>query len=203
MSSGKTSQFQVGITFAELDKLLSLFERLADGVSKAASLPENERRQMRQSISETAEMIDSILTMVKQRISVLIVEIRRGDLNIRQHLIELDNPYEWEKHYREFHLCEPLRNAASELRENFVSRLKQFFVVKDRRALKKGIDEFIQSERMAGEFVSKILKQLTKLADKVDKKPEYVQNELEKARDSIQQYRDAFIDIERRMRSSM
>ena len=202
MSNEKTSQFQVSFTFAELDKLLSLFERLVEGVGKAASLPENERREMRQSISETAEMIDSILTMVKQRISILIIEIRRGDKSVKQHLIELDNPCEWENHYREFQMCEPLRNAASELRDNFISRIKQFFVVKDRRTLKKGIEEFIRNERMAGEFVSKLLKKLTKLADKVDKKSEYVQNELEKARDSIQQYRDAFIDIEKRMRVS-
>ena len=148
-------------------------------------------------------MIDSILTMVKQRISILIVEIRRGDANVKQHLIDLDNPHEWEGHYREFQMCEPLLIAASELRDNFISRLKQFFVVKDRRALKKGIDEFIQNERMAGEFVSKLLKKLTRLADKVEEKPQHVQKELEKARDSIQQYRDAFIDIERRMRVSM
>jgi hypothetical protein len=89
------------------------------------------------------------------------------------------------------------------LRENFVSRLKQFFVVKDRTSLKNGIDEFIQNESMAGEFVSKLLKKLTRLADKVEKNPHHVQKELEKARDSIQQYRDAFIDIERRMRTSI
>jgi hypothetical protein len=99
MSDGKISQVQVGLTFTELDKLLSLFEKLIDGVSKAAGLPEDERRKIHQSISETAEMIDSILTMVKQRISFLIVEIRRDDANVKQHLIDLDNPYEWEGHY--------------------------------------------------------------------------------------------------------
>ena len=35
MSDGKTSQLQVGFTFAELDKLLSLFEKLR-GTNKNA-----------------------------------------------------------------------------------------------------------------------------------------------------------------------
>jgi hypothetical protein len=152
MSDGKISQVQVGLTFTELDKLLSLFEKLIDGVSKAAGLPEDERRKIHQSISETAEMIDSILTMVKQRISFLIVEIRRDDANVKQHLIDLDNPYEWVGHYREFQMCEPLLIAASELRENFISRLKQFFVVKDRTSLKKGIDEFIKNDSPPDRF---------------------------------------------------
>jgi len=202
MSNQNTQKFQVSI--AELDRLLNLFEKLIDGVSKATRLTKDQRHQMRQSIGDTCEMVDLLLTAVKQHISHIIREMRAGNLQqVKNEIIELNNMDKWEHQYRAFQLCESLRTAGSEIRDGILGRFVSFFSFRDPDELRGTIESFLETERVAGEFIARLLYDLAQLHDEVDERPDFVLTKLEEARTVIQQYRDRFIELEKRMRAAI
>jgi uncharacterized protein YlxP (DUF503 family) len=201
MSTENAKQFQ--ISFSELDKILGLLTQLAEGVDKAAKLAVDKRAKMRQAIIKTCEMLDTVLTTVKQRISIIISEVDGKDPNVRKHIENLSSYEEWEKHYREFQMCEPLRQAAEELNRGVFQKLIGKFVFKDTSGIQNDIIEFMGNEHEAGLFVEKLLLNLSRLKNKVEADPNLVIKRLEKARGDIQVYRDLFIDLEKRVRAKL
>lgn len=201
MPNGNSKTFEISVS--ELNKLLDLLQKLMDGIGKAATLSKQQRTEMRQSLGDTCEMIDSILTTVKQRISDLSKELRGDDPQAKTHISELADSGDWEHKYREFQLCLPLRTAASEIRDSILGKLIQFFSFKDSDDLRNTIEMFLASEAAAGDFVAKLLHNLSLLGNEADTRKEFVMAELEKARHSIQEYRDKFITLEKQIRATI
>jgi hypothetical protein len=197
----KQQAFQ--ISFAEIDKVLSLFEKLADGINKVSNLPKEKRENLRKALSETAEMVVTILTTIKQTISIIIIGIRSNDPNIKTKIIELEHHSEWESVYRKFHLCEALKNASTELKSGFFSKVTNYFSFSNPEELERTIEQFMDNEFVVGIFVSKVLKNLAKLDKEADKNPAFVLGYFENARDDIEKYRDKFIEIEKNIRASI
>ena len=69
--------------------------------------------------------------------------------------------------------------------------------------MERTVNDFIHGERMAGEFVSDLLRDLAELETEVHERPEFVLSKLTEARDDIQKYRNNFIEIEQQMRKSI
>ncbi len=201
MPKGDDQRFQISIS--ELDELLNVLKELIKGVKEAAKLSKKQREEMRESIGDTCELINSILTTVKQRISDVYKELRMGDIEAKDHILELANSSEWEDKYREFKLCLPLRTAASEIRDSILGRFIEKFSFKNPDGLKSTIEQFLRAEEAAGQFVAAILKDLSQLGHKVDSRKKYVMAKLIEARDSIQKYRDKFIFLEKKMRAAI
>ncbi|MFB0502002.1 MAG: hypothetical protein ACETVP_05970 [Candidatus Bathyarchaeia archaeon] len=186
-----------------LSNLFSALQQLAEGVKKATKLTKKQREEMRRALGETCELIDTILTTVKQRISDVEKEVRRNDDEASFHIYELGNMDIWENTYRQFHLCLPLRRAIEEIRMGILERFLKHFSFRDPAHLQETIEQFLKDERTAGVFVGKLLSDLSKLEKDVNTKREYAIDELEKARMAIQEYRDKFIDLERHVRKAI
>jgi uncharacterized protein YoxC len=201
MPDGNTQKFELSLS--ELDKFLDLTEKAIDGISKAATLTKQQRKEMRQSVGDTCETIDSILTSVKQRISFVNKELQNDIPSAKTHISELANAQEWESKYRKFQLCEPLRTAAGELRDSVLGKFIRFFSFKNPDDLRNTIDTFLKGEEAAGEFVAKLLHNLSLLANQADSRKDFVLSELEKARQSVQEYRDKFIKLEKEIRATI
>ena len=200
-NDGKKTTFEISLK--EIDQVLSLLETLFNGVKQASNLSKDKRKELNLALTETAEMISTILTTVKQRISNIIKEIRKESPNVRNEIIELEHPGDWEDQYRRFRMCEPLANAATELDRGFFTKLVDYFSFKDTGELKATIENFISSETVVGEFVARLFKDLVRLEEKVETEPDFVLAEFEKARDKIEEYRDRFIKIEKDIRTNI
>ena len=100
-------------------------------------------------------------------------------------------------------MCGPLRDAAGELREGILGRFVQYFSFKNTDELKKTIERFLQTEESAGQFVGMMLDDLSKLDSKLGSDREMVIDKLNDARFKIQNYRDKFIELEKKVRNEI
>jgi hypothetical protein len=201
MSNNSSSKFEVSVS--ELNKLLELCERALEGLSKARKIPKAQRQDVRDAVGDTCELIDSILTTVKQRLSDVRKAVLKDDPKAKDMIVRLDNASEWEGNYRRFHICGPLRDVASELRNGVLGRLVRHFSFKNPNELKQTIENFLQTEAAAGEFVSLLLQKQGALAAKLHENRAIVADELQNAKQQIQDYRDKFIDLEKKVRAAI
>jgi len=197
MPNEKKTKFAMSIS--ELDKLLDLIDKLSTAVSKAITVPKEQRREMRKAIGDTCALIDEVLRSVKKRLGSIMKQLRSNDPDAKDSIASLAYAEEWENMYRLFKLCNPLREAASEIRENVLGRLVSSISFKNINQLREATSTFFATEAQAGEFVSNLLRNLTPLSDKVDTEKDFVSDELEKAIDAIQSYQDKFIALEQKL----
>ena len=194
-------KFQISVS--ELDKLLDLCQRAVDGLVAASQMTKANRQSVRTAVGDTCELIDTILTTVKQRLSDINKAIISDDPSAASMIADLNNASAWEENYRRFHLCEPLRNAAGEIRTGVLGQLVGFFSFKNPDELKATIEAFLGAEEAAGRFVGQLLDKLTGLANEVHNDRDLVSKEIQNARQQIQLYRDQFIDLEKRVRAAV
>jgi cell division septum initiation protein DivIVA len=196
-----TNKYEISVS--ELNTFLDLCNKAIEGLSGASKIPKEQRKQVREAIGNTCELIDSILTTVKQRLS----DTRKAVLGNSRYAADmisgLNNIGEWENSYRQFQICVPLREAASELREGVLGKLVQYFSFKNTDELKNTIEKFLATEATAGEFVRRILENLADLETKIDSDRAMVADELQHAKQKVQSYRDQFIDLEKKVRSTI
>jgi len=201
MSDGSSVTYQISVS--ELDKLLDLCQKAVDGLSAATKMTKANRERVRSAVGDTCELIDTILTTVKQRLSDIHKALLVGDSSAAPMIADLGNASEWEANYRRFHLCEPLRNAAGELRHGVLGQLVSYFSFKNPDELKTTIEAFLSAEEAAGRFVSQLLDRLTPLANEVGNDPQMVDREIQNARQQVQHYRDEFIALEKQIRATV
>ncbi len=79
------------ISVSELDKLLDLCQRALDGLSKASQMTKANRQSVRNAVGDTCELIDTILTTVKQRLSAINKALIADDPNAAGMIADLGN----------------------------------------------------------------------------------------------------------------
>jgi hypothetical protein len=88
-------------------EVFGILKELASGVKTAVQIPEIQRKEMRDAIADTAELIDETLTILKQHLTKVISELKFGDRqNAKRMIYELGDFSGWEDKYRRFQLCE-------------------------------------------------------------------------------------------------
>lgn len=199
--NGSSNTYEISVS--ELDKLLDLCVKTIEALSGVSKIPKEQRNQVRDAVGDTCELIDSILTTVKQRLSDIRKAIINNDAYAADMISDLDNMSEWEDSYRKFHMCGPLRDAASELREGVLGRFVQYFSFKNTDELKNTIERFLATEEAAGQFVGTILSDLSDLDCELDNNRDLVLDKLKEARKKIQHYRDQFIALEKKVRDEI
>lgn len=199
--NGSSNTFEISVS--ELDKLLDLCVKTVEVLSGVSKIPKEQRAQIREAVGDTCELIDSILTTVKQRLSDIRKAILNDDSYAAGMIADLDNMSEWENSYRQFHMCGPLREAASELREGVLGKFVQYFSFKNTSELKDTIEHFLATEEAAGQFVGIMLSDLSELANELDNDKDFVLDKLKEARTKVQEYRDRFIDLEKKVREEI
>jgi len=185
-------------------EVFGILKELASAVKAASQIPENKRKEMRDEIADTAELIDQTLAILKQHLTSVISELRFGD---RQHakrmIYELGDFPGWVEKYRKFQMCESLHLSVEKLDEKGLFQLLSNISYQKPDIIKQRMSDYIGGEINAARSVSRMLESLTPLADSVDSELEMVVKKLEEARNEIGKWRQAFIDLELEIRSSI
>jgi hypothetical protein len=185
-------------------EVLSILKNLFSGVKSAVNLPEKKRAEMKEAIANTAELIDETLTILKQHLTKILSEIKFGDRQEAKKMIyELNDFHAWENKYRQFQLCEPMREAAFNLERKGLYQLLNNASVKDPGFIQQRMWDYIGGESNAANSVGTMLKELSQLAGVVDNTPDIVAHHFEKAREEVGLYRQSFIDLEKEIRNSV
>lgn len=191
-----TASHEFSVSLSDIDKLFELVEKTVAGFKNLSAIPEAERDKVRDALVETTELIDSILLSVKLALTDTIDLVRNDNTNAAQAIADLADTAAWEDQYRHFRLCWPLRKATSELRASVLDRLTSFFSFKNTDQLKAVLDSYLATEASAGELVSRMLRDLSKLSKEVNTRKDDVLKELETAKDAVHDCRRKFIDLE-------
>jgi translation initiation factor 2B subunit (eIF-2B alpha/beta/delta family) len=192
---------QLSLSLKELGEMFTIISRLFDAVGAVVKVTSNERKKMRQSLDEACVLIDTVLSVIRQRITSIIKEIRLGDKNVKEHILDLRNIEEWEDQYRKIRICEPLRNTADDLARGVAARVKGKVAFKDPEKLSPAIYNFFAGEEKTAEATGRLLEDLSNLAPVVESNPQFVIQRLEKARDAIEKERMKFMRLEKKIRA--
>ena len=184
------------ISFSEVSQLIDVFQKLINGVSRATKMPKEHREEMRDAILETCEMIQTILINVKQRISIVHKSVKAGHASAKEQLKNLADEFEWEHECRTIQLCLPLAAAASEINRGLMGKWRAYLSFSKPRELTKTIDVFLKNEVAVGQFVGKMLHDLSELSGQVGRRKKFVLNSLDLARRSIRDYNNKFVALE-------
>lgn len=185
-------------------EVLGILKELASGVKAASQIPENHRKEMRDAIADTAELIDQTLTILKQHLTSVISELRFGDRQrAKQMIYELGSFQGWEAKYRQFQLCDSLRLATDNLERKGLYKLLNNISFDQPETIQQRMFDYIGGEVSAARSVGTMLLHLAQLADSVDTDSTAVAKNLEEARNEVGQWRQAFIDLELEIRSSI
>jgi len=192
------------IKIAGLSEVFDIIGALFKGVKAAAEIPETEKREMKEALADTAELIDETLTILKQHLTTVSGELKYGDdAKARRMIFEMGNFLLWEQKYRQFELCDTLRNAAMNLEKKGIFQLKTNISFGDPDTLKQLIWDYIGGEANAARSVGEMLVNLSRKADfDPSQKDEMIEN-LEAARTEIGNWRQKFVDIEKEIRSAI
>lgn len=192
------------IKIAGLSEVFDIIGALFKGVKAAAEIPETEKREMKEALAETAELIDETLTILKQHLTGVSSELKYGDeTKARKMIFEMGNFLLWEQKYRQFELCDTLRNAAMNLEKKGIFQLKTNISFGDPDTLKQLIWDYIGGEANAARSVGEMLVNLSRKADfDPSQKDEMIEN-LEAARTEIGNWRQKFVDIEKEIRAAI
>lgn len=185
-------------------EVFGILKELASGVKTAIQIPENQKKEMRDAIADTAELIDETLTILKQHLTSVISELRFGDRQrAKQMIYELGSFQGWEAKYRQFQLCDSLRQATDNLERKGLYKLLNNLSFDQPETIQQRMFDYIGGEVNAARSVGTMLLHLAQLADSVDSDFTTVVKNLEEARNEVGQWRQAFIDLELEIRSSI
>jgi hypothetical protein len=188
----------------EFSEVLVILKELASGVKTALEIPEKQKKEMRDAIADTAEIIDETLTILKQHLTSVISELRFGDKQKAKQLIyELGSFQGWEARFRQFQLCDSLRLATYNLERKGLYKLLNKISFHNPETIHQQMFDYIGGETNAARSVGTMLQNLTQLSDSVDSDFYMVLKNLEGARNEIGKWRQAFIDFEIEIRSSI
>ena len=185
-------------------EVFGILKELASGVKTAVQIPEIQRKEMRDAIADTAELIDETLTILKQHLTKVISELKFGDRqNAKRMIYELGDFSGWEDKYRRFQLCESLHLASEKHRQKGLYKLLINISYQDAETIQQRMFDYIGGEINAARSVGTMLQSLTPLADSVDSEFEQVVQNIEEARNEVSKWRQAFIDLEIEIRNSI
>lgn len=185
-------------------EVLGILKELASGVKTAIQIPEDKRKEMRDAIADTAELIDETLTILKQHLTTIISELKFGNRqNAKMQISQLADFPGWEDKYRRFQLCDALRIAVNKLENKGLYEFMNKLSFNDPETIQKRMFDYVGGEVNAAKSVGTMLQSLTPLADSVDSDFEMVVRNLEAARNEVGKWRQAFIDLELEIRNSI
>jgi len=185
-------------------EVFGILKELGSSLKSVVDLKENNRKEMRDAIADTAELIDETLTILKQHLTIVISELRFGDKqNAKRMISELSDFQGWEAKYRQFQLCDKLRLATNKLQSKSLYALLNKASYGNPDAINQRMFDYIGGEANAARSVGTMLLELSRLTYSVDSDPEMVTEELEAARNEIGKWRQAFIDLELEIRSAI
>ncbi len=185
-------------------EVFGILKELASGVKSAIQIPETQRKEMTDSIADTAELIDETLTILKQHLTTIISELKFGNRqNAKIQISQLADFPGWEDKYRRFQLCDALRLAVNKLEKKGLYKYLNNISFNDTETIQQRMFDYIGGEINAARSVGTMLQGLTPLADSVDSDFEMVVKNLEEARNEVGTWRQAFIDLELEIRSSI
>lgn len=185
-------------------EVFGILKDLFSAVKSTIQLPDNLRKEMKDAIAGTAELIDETLVVLKQHLTGVISELRFGDKQRAVQMIyELGDFQGWEAKYRQFQLCDALREATWKLESKGLYKLLNKMVYNDPSVIQQRMFDYIGGEVNAARSVGTMLMELSQLATKVDTDYDMVVAELEEARAEISKWRQAFIDLEIEIRNAV
>jgi hypothetical protein len=185
-------------------EVLGILKEMASGVKTAMQIPENQKKEMRDAIADTAELIDETLTILKQHLTGVISELKFGDRqNAKRMIYELSDFRGWEDKFRQFQLCDSLRLATDNLERKGLYRLLTNLSFNNPDLIHQRMFDYIGGETNAARSVGTMLQNLAQLADSVDSDYTVVMNNLEETRNEVGKWRQAFIDLELSIRNSI
>jgi len=185
-------------------EVFGILKDLFTGVKSAIQIPENHKKEMRDAIADTAEIIDETLTILKQHLTSVVSELRFGDKQRAKQLIyELGDFQGWEAKFRQFQLCDSLRLATDKLQSKGLYKLVNNVTFHSPEIIHQRMFDYIGGETNAAKSVGTMLKNLTQLENSVDSNFEMVVKKLEEARNEVGKWRQAFIDLELEIRNSL
>jgi hypothetical protein len=191
-------------TVEGFSEVFGILKELVSGVKSAMNIPENQKKELRGAIADTAELIDETLTILKQHLTIVISELRFGDKqNAKRMISELSDFQGWESKFRQFQLCDKLRIATDKLKQKGLYKLINNISFQDTEAIDQRMFDYIGGEVNAARSVGTMLVELSRLAYSVDSDLEMVAKELDDARNEIGKWRQAFIDLEIEIRNSI
>ena len=191
-------------TVEGFSEVFGILKELVSGVKSAINIPENQKKEMRDAIAYTAELIDETLTILKQHLTIVISELRFGDKqNAKRMIAELCDFQGWEAKYRQFQLCDKLRLATDKLQSKGLYALLNKASFENPDAINQRMFDYIGGEVNAARSVGTMLFELSRLAYSVDSDPETVAKDLEEARNEVGKWRQAFIDLELEIRNAI
>jgi|GEM_PF-1103529 len=187
-----------------LSDVFNIIGTLFKGVKSAAEIPAEAKKEMNDALADTAGLIDETLTILKQHLSAVIAELRFGDEdNARRMIFDLANFQLWEQKYRQFELCDALRQAAMNLERKGLYQLKSIVSYGKPEDLQRLIWDYIGGESNAAQSVGEMLVALSRKGDfKTDEKENMIAD-LDKARTEITTWRQNFVDIEKEIRMAV
>lgn len=192
------------INIKGLSDVLQLITSMFTGVKNLGKLPSEHRTQLFKSLSGAAEVIDETLTILKGHLSKVQSVIRQEDVARAHDMVsELAVEPFWESKYRQFQLCDSLHQAGRELDTLLNRELLNKVAFKDAQDIQILISKYIAGEGAAGRMISELLQDLGALAPLVATDPQKVQDKLESAKHSIQEWRDKFIELEKELRAAI
>ena len=191
-------------TVEGFSEVFGILKELVSGVKSAINIPENQRKEMRDAIADTAELIDETLTILKQHLTIVISELRFGDKqNAKRMISELNDFQGWESKFRQFQLCDKLWIATDKLKQKGLYKLINNISFSNPEAIDQRMFDYIGGEVNAAKSVGTMLLELSRLSHSVDSDSEMVAKELEAARNEIGKWRQAFIDLELEIRNAI
>ncbi|MBS1645600.1 MAG: hypothetical protein JST36_11245 [Bacteroidetes bacterium] len=192
------------INIKGLSDVLQLITSMFTGVKNLGKLPSEHRSQLIKSLSGTAELVDETLTILKGHLSKVQSVLRQGDPTLAQDMVsELAVEPFWESKYRQFQLCDSLHQAGRELDTLLNRELLNKVAFNDAQEIQNLIMKYIAGEGAAGRLISELMQELGALSPLVASDPQQVQDRLELAKQSIQEWRDKFIDLEKELRTAI
>ncbi len=185
-------------------EVLDILKGLFTEIKSAAQIPEINKKEMKEALAATAELIDETLTILKQHLSSVLSELKFGDKqNARKMIYELGDFQGWEDKLRQFQLCDKLREATYNLERKGLYKLLNNFSFNDPDEIRRKMDDYIGGESRAGVSVGLLLENLSHLESKVDTEYDLVVKNMEDARIEIANWRQIFMDFEKEMRDTM
>ncbi|MBK9107615.1 MAG: hypothetical protein IPM92_04335 [Saprospiraceae bacterium] len=190
------------INISGFQEVFDILKELVSGVKSALQIPEKHRKEMLEAVADTAELVDETLTILKQHLTGVISELKFGDQQKAKQLIsELGSFPGWETKYRQFQLCDKLREASFNLERRGLYALLNRLIYNDPDLIKQKMWDYIGGEANAANSVGTLLLELSSLDAKVDSEFDTVVNSMEQARNEVSKWRQVFIDFEKELRA--
>lgn len=185
-------------------EVLDILKGLLAGIKSAGQIPENNKKEMKEALAATAELIDETLTILKQHLTSVLSELKFGDKQAaRKMIFELGDFRGWEDKYRQFQLCDKLREATGNLERKGVYKLLNNLSFDDPEKIQQKMWDYIGGEANAANSVGTLLMDLSSLESNLDTEFDMVADSLEQARNEVGNWRQIFIDFEKEIRDSM